>query len=122
MNLISATILLIITITSFVLEGSCIIGGHLAPDYPFFVTVKFNGKTCGGTIVASNSILTAARCIFDEGTGTFAWPDEIEIRKPVAGQIPRQLSCQTYIYHNQVKLSDILSQFKTAQKSTFGYF
>ena len=33
--------------------------------YPFFVTVETDKFICGGTIIATDTVLTAARCLYN---------------------------------------------------------
>ena len=46
-------------------ERAAIVGGHTAPNRPFYVSVNHIGG-CGGTIVSSTLVVTAAHCVYGE--------------------------------------------------------
>ena len=50
-----------------------IYGGDNVDHYPFFVTVEANRVFCGGTIIAPDSVLTAARCLYNSNKKRFVW-------------------------------------------------
>ena len=52
-----------------------------------------------GTLVSENAVLTAARCLFLEKKGRFAYPVEIHIHKQSEGLNDLHFSCETYVKH-----------------------
>ena len=53
----------------------------------------------GGTLVSENAVVTAARCLFLEQKGRFAYPAEIHISKQSGGLNDLHFSCETYLKH-----------------------
>ena len=49
--------------------------------YPFFVIVEVHGRTCGGTLVASNAVVTAANCLYVQDKNRWAFSEEINVLK-----------------------------------------
>ena len=49
------------------IDGLGIVGGTPADPYPFFVKVKRDRYSCGGTIASENTVLTAAHCLYHRG-------------------------------------------------------
>ena len=56
-----------------------IIRQNTADQYPFFVLVHRGYDICGGTLVKTNVVITAARCIYLRERCRFARPIEIHV-------------------------------------------
>ena len=82
-----------------------IIGGFPSTHHPFFVKVELNGSGsfCGGTLVASNMVLTSARCLVYKNTPRWAHPSEIQVTKNnnLYGQnLANRFPVEKYAFHN----------------------
>ena len=66
MSFVSFIILMIAFLLPYRNTSWAIIGGQEIPNLPFFVSVRTHlTSLCGGIIIASDVILTAAHCMFD---------------------------------------------------------
>ena len=69
----------LVSLTLFV-EALGIVGGAPVPNYRFHVTVRTEFlPSCGGTIFASNIVLTAAHCLFDFNDRKWFHEDDIKV-------------------------------------------
>ena len=77
MTIISANAFLIILVITqdHLVPNLGIIGGEFADRYPFYVVVLKNDEPCGGSIIGSNTVATAATCVYrqDKLRGIFIW-------------------------------------------------
>ena len=60
-----------------------IIGGTPAEYHPFFVLVPKGDELCGGVIVASDIVLTAARCLYYDNWNRWATALEVYVLQVV---------------------------------------
>ena len=49
--------------------------------YPFFVLIEVSGKTCGGTLITNDAVLTAAKCLYVESESRWAFSEEVNVLK-----------------------------------------
>ena len=81
--------------------GLAIIGGFPAEDYPFLVNVNLGKRSCCGTIIEVDAIVTAAHCLYYDEHDRWADPREIRVRKQKKGSFSRLFWAERFVFPRQ---------------------
>ena len=123
-----------VTIITLLLKGSLstpITGIQLVTrDVPYFVVIKINDlPSCGGTIVAPNVVLTAAKCLFDVNRNRFVNKNDIDVIKENIRQRnwfettdSIAYFCRRFLIHDSFNPNLLLSWFDAALIEIEGIF
>ena len=104
MKIISANAFLIILLITQnqLVPNFGIIGGEHADRYPFYVVVLRNDEPCGGSIIDSNTVATAATCVYCQDKLRWAFSSEIFV---IRGDYSSQINWRTTrFYCNNYKV------------------
>ena len=80
-----------------------VIGGYPAASYLFYVVATNQNRLCGGTIIATHSVVTAAQCLYNKNELQWANKEDMKVfqgnfsRPNAWGE--KEYSCQLYKFH-----------------------
>ena len=77
---ISKIFFLLVKIIEKIMQVSCVFAGQHVADYPFYVVVDVSGTFFGGTLVASDAVITAASIHKDKNHRN-VYPNKIFVLK-----------------------------------------